>query len=252
MGTIIIQNRVVRAIVCDVDRLARFDLTAMLELADGVQVVGEADTVVDANNLLVGKQPDIAFLDIRIAQSIGFNQLTALNFDGPLIFLTTPVAPCATESLSIAADGFLLKPVESEPLKAALDKAWDLKQNLESEISGDDVPGKCCSTCSRKSSVARASLPVPRASFGSPAYGDGDARCARCAHRKKQSEIRVVQCLRLQFMTQIKHLDSFISFSMQINRVRLTQSSLQRQMFTSLLCSEEVSKMCFYNPSLRL
>ena len=96
------------------------------ELADNcpeIQVEGYAQTVTDAIKLIEKVKPEIVFLDIQLKDGDGFDLLDALGpYDFKVIF-TTAYSEYAVQAIKISALDYLLKPIDSEQLIAAVQKA---------------------------------------------------------------------------------------------------------------------------------
>jgi len=96
------------------------------ELADfcpNVDIIGTAGGVVEAAKLLRTKQPDLLFLDIMLGDGTSFDILEIVpNLKSELIFITAS-DEFAVRAFRFAAVDYLLKPVEGELLKAAVDRA---------------------------------------------------------------------------------------------------------------------------------
>jgi len=89
----------------------------------GVNVIGTANGVVEAAKLLREKQPDLLFLDIMLGDGTSFDILEIVpDLKAELIFITAS-DEFAVRAFRFAAVDYLLKPVEGELLKAAVDRA---------------------------------------------------------------------------------------------------------------------------------
>jgi len=78
---------------------------------------------VEAAKLLRAKQPDLLFLDIMLGDGTSFDILEIVpNLTSELIFITAS-DEFAVRAFRFAAVDYLLKPVEGELLKAAVDRA---------------------------------------------------------------------------------------------------------------------------------
>ena len=88
-----------------------------------VNVIGTAPSVVQGAKLLRSVQPDILFLDIMLGDGTGFDLLEIFpDLPSQVIFVTAS-DEFAIRAFRFAAVDYLLKPVEPELLRAAVDRA---------------------------------------------------------------------------------------------------------------------------------
>lgn len=88
-----------------------------------VDIIGTADGVVSGAKLLRAKQPDLLFLDIMLGDGTSFDILEIIpKVKSQLIFITAS-EEFAVKAFRFAAVDYLLKPVDGEQLKAAVDRA---------------------------------------------------------------------------------------------------------------------------------
>lgn len=120
----------IKAILIDDIEQARITLKKDLETyAPDVEVIAEAGGVVEGARLLKTMKPDVVFLDIQMQDGSGFDLLDILpNIPFRIIFITASDA-YAIKAFRYAAIDYLLKPVDPDELKAALDKLRTGKVN---------------------------------------------------------------------------------------------------------------------------
>ncbi len=111
-----------KALVVDDERLARQELLSMLASYPAVTVIGEADSVASAARVIEDEEPDLVFLDIQLTGESGFDLLERLTKDVQIIFVTA-YEEHAIRAFEVNALDYLLKPVSSERLTEALEKA---------------------------------------------------------------------------------------------------------------------------------
>jgi DNA-binding NarL/FixJ family response regulator len=104
---------VIRTLVIDDEALVRAGLRMILESADDITVVGEAEDGADAVEAVHRCQPDVVLMDIRMPRLDGLAATVALHElpDPPrIVILTTfDVDDHVFRALQAGADGFLLK-----------------------------------------------------------------------------------------------------------------------------------------------
>jgi len=109
------------ALLVDDERLARQELRRLLAAHADVTIVGEAVNADDAVARLAEPTIDLVFLDIQMPGGSGFDVLERLE-RVPLVVFTTAFDEYAVRAFEVNAFDYLLKPVRTERLAAALDK----------------------------------------------------------------------------------------------------------------------------------
>lgn len=115
-----------KAIVIDDEKRARRILHTLIEEeCPEITMIKEADNLVNGVALIKNEQPNIVFLDIEMPNHSGlqileFFENETINFQ---IIFTTAYGQYALEALKLSAVDYLLKPIDVEELKAAIQKA---------------------------------------------------------------------------------------------------------------------------------
>ncbi len=95
----------------------------ILQVIDSVE-----DSIVWMNN---NKQPNLIFMDIQLADGLSFQIFQKTNINCPVIF-TTAYDEYALDAFKVNSIDYLLKPIELEAFKRAIQKYEQLyKNNLE-------------------------------------------------------------------------------------------------------------------------
>jgi two-component system, LytTR family, response regulator len=110
-----------RAIIVDDERLARVELRSMLDEYPQVQVVGEADGVEAAAELVRTTGPDVVFLDVQMPGLSGFELFDHVDATFRTIFVTAYDAH-ALRAFEVNALDYLLKPVSPRRLARAIER----------------------------------------------------------------------------------------------------------------------------------
>ncbi len=126
-----------RVIVVDDEAPARDRLKRILGELDGYECVGEAGNGEQALSLVDEKRPDIVLLDIRMPGLDGIQTAHHLNSleQPPAVVFATAYDEYAIEAFEARAIGYVLKPVRSERLAAALDHASRLAGSVIDEVA---------------------------------------------------------------------------------------------------------------------
>ncbi|MCA0153579.1 LytR/AlgR family response regulator transcription factor [Winogradskyella vincentii] len=109
-----------------------------------VEVCGSATTVKDGYELISEVQPEIVFLDIQLKDGTGFDLLEQLNTKNFKVIFTTAYSKYAIKAIRISALDYLLKPIDSDELTEAVEKAKKIdlakmQQQLNSLINNRSI-----------------------------------------------------------------------------------------------------------------
>lgn len=98
-------------------------LTHLLKECDPtINIVQRMDSVYDVINYFSsGKQADLVFMDIQLADGKSFEIFDKVSIDSPIIF-TTAFDQYALQAFKQHSIDYLLKPIQSEDLRNAIDK----------------------------------------------------------------------------------------------------------------------------------
>jgi len=139
-------------LIVDDEALARRGLKHRLQAASDVHVIGEARNGREALELIRKHAPDLVFLDIQMPGMDGFDVIRALAPDElPAIVFVTAFDQFAIKAFEANAVDYLLKPIEDDRLRKALDRvrkrqndkraSKDRKSllSLVSELAGETI-----------------------------------------------------------------------------------------------------------------
>lgn len=117
------------ALIVDDELLARKNLSMLLnEYCPAVNVVGEAESTTDAKAIIESARPDVIFLDIRMPSgSEGFELLDSIENPNFLVVFVTAFREYALRAFQANAIHYVLKPIDIEDLKTAVDKVLQAK-----------------------------------------------------------------------------------------------------------------------------
>jgi two-component system LytT family response regulator len=107
------------------------EIDPTIEVLQVLQSVEEAVDWFQAND-----EPDIAFMDIHLADGSVFHLFDTVTVHCPIIF-TTAYNQYALEAFKVNSIDYLLKPIDKEDLKHALDKYSDLREKIKQDVEGE-------------------------------------------------------------------------------------------------------------------
>lgn len=102
------------------------------QLEPGANIAGPVQSVQDARKRLEVDTPDLIISDIQLSDGISLDVFTDYNIQCPIIF-TTAFNEYAIRAFKVNSIDYLLKPVDKNELKSALDKFHLLQSKFGNE-----------------------------------------------------------------------------------------------------------------------
>ena len=122
-----------KALIIDDEQRTRELIAKMIESFDlGIEAIPRGENVKSGLEAIAAIQPDLVFLDIQMPDGTGFDLLKAVpekNFE--VIFITAH-EEFAIKAIKFSALDYILKPVDPEELRAAVERALE-SMNAEVE-----------------------------------------------------------------------------------------------------------------------
>jgi two-component system, LytTR family, response regulator len=113
--------------------VARSLISILLRLEPDASISGPIATVGEAAAALSTGQPDLIISDIQLADGISLDLFSKRQVQCPIIF-TTAYNEYAIRAFKLNSIDYLLKPVEQQDLKTALDKFHLLQSKFSNEV----------------------------------------------------------------------------------------------------------------------
>src|SRR5215510_5245748 len=111
------------AIIIDDEQNGRISLKQkLIDYCPNLQLIGEAGSGKEGIQLIEQLHPDIVFLDIEMPGMDGFEMLKKIAGKNFHLIFTTAYDHYAIKAIKFAAFDYLLKPVDIEELKQAVEK----------------------------------------------------------------------------------------------------------------------------------
>ena len=111
-----------RVLVADDEAIARARLVRLLPEVEGVEVAGECEDVDGVLARVRDGDLDLVLLDVQMPGLSGIDAMALLPDDGPQIVLCTAHAEYAVKAFDEGATDYLLKPVELDRLRKAIER----------------------------------------------------------------------------------------------------------------------------------
>ncbi len=129
-------NRKYSTVIVEDEGAARKRLLRLLTpFSEIIEVIGEADNGISGTELIDNLKPDLIFLDIQMPGKDGFELLKATQHK-PYIIFTTAYDNFAIKAFEQNSIAYLLKPIEEEKLKMAIDKlvSFSKPSNIDEKV----------------------------------------------------------------------------------------------------------------------
>lgn len=127
----------IKAIIIDDEPAARASLALEIQLhCPQIAIIAEAASVAEGvETLQRNPQASLLFLDIQLSDGSGFDLLQQVNFEHLKIIFTTAYSEYALRAIKFAPLDYLLKPIDAQELKDAVEKVFKSKQtDLQEQI----------------------------------------------------------------------------------------------------------------------
>ncbi len=122
----------ITAVIVEDSRLARNELKELIKEHEEIKLLGEAENVDKAFELIQQTQPALLFLDINMPEKDGFELLEMLP-EVPITVFTTAFDEYAIKSFEYNALDYLLKPINAKRFAVAMDKVRSKLEDKETE-----------------------------------------------------------------------------------------------------------------------
>ncbi|MEL6864524.1 MAG: LytTR family DNA-binding domain-containing protein [Bacteroidota bacterium] len=118
-----------RSIIIDDEKQARSALKYELQVnAPQVEIIAEADDLASGIQCIQKHRPQLVFMDIQLTTGTGFEILEQVDTKAFKVIFTTAYSEYALKAIKFSALDYLLKPVDGEELKAAINKVSEQPQ----------------------------------------------------------------------------------------------------------------------------
>ncbi|MEZ4920620.1 MAG: LytTR family DNA-binding domain-containing protein [Saprospiraceae bacterium] len=117
-------------IIVDDEPFAREGILLNIQETPFLEVLGEFENAIEANNFLTNNDVDLMFLDIEMPGINGLDFVRSLD-KKPLVILTTAYPQYALESYELDMVDYLLKPIRLDRFIRAVNKAREMHELLQ-------------------------------------------------------------------------------------------------------------------------
>jgi two-component system LytT family response regulator len=117
-------GRLFSALIIDDEPLARKGIRSLLKNEADIEIAGECADGLEAVEAIQDKQPDLVFLDVQMPGLDGFGVIEAIGVGNmPVIVFVTAYDLHALRAFQVHAIDYLLKPLNADRFREALDRA---------------------------------------------------------------------------------------------------------------------------------
>jgi two-component system LytT family response regulator len=151
---------VLNAIIVDDEEFARSSLYFLIqENCENVNIVGIAKSVSEARYLLNQQAIDLIFLDIAMPKENGFELIPAAQAANASVIFTTAYDQYAIKAIKANALDYLLKPIDIDELKLAVDKAKKFINLNKTENNRNESLKNLANDLTERTSIKKITLP---------------------------------------------------------------------------------------------
>ncbi|PCJ47980.1 MAG: DNA-binding response regulator [Gammaproteobacteria bacterium] len=121
----------IRTIIVDDESLARRGLELRLSAYEDIEIISQCTNGREALEKITELAPDLVFMDIQMPGLSGFDVVKNIDKNQlPMIIFVTAFDRYAVDAFDAQAVDYVLKPIDDERLKVALDK---VRRNIDQE-----------------------------------------------------------------------------------------------------------------------
>lgn len=124
------------ALIVDDEPAARRDLEHVLATIGGLRIVAHASDAAAAHLLAKRHRPQLIFMDIHLPGADGFKALEGIDISKTCVIFITAYAQFAVKAFEVGATDYLLKPVDEERCRRAIERAREILRRPQAENLG--------------------------------------------------------------------------------------------------------------------
>lgn len=128
------------ALIVDDEPGARRDLQQVLAAMDDVRVVAQASDAEAARMMARRHRPQLIFMDIHLPGADGFSAVERIEDKSACVIFTTAYAQHAVRAFEVGAIDYLLKPVDEERCRRAVERAREQLSRRERATTAESAP----------------------------------------------------------------------------------------------------------------
>ena len=130
-------NKRYRVLVVEDDLMTQELIKEQLKNFDALEVIGSADSLLSARDMIEEKDPEIIFLDIDLNGASSFDLIPYIKATCKIVFITAS-ANQAVKAFEVNATDYILKPISLERLNKTVAKITDQMNEGEEDSLSDN------------------------------------------------------------------------------------------------------------------
>ena len=151
---------ILKAIIVDDEEFARSSLFFLLQQnCPEIEITGIARSVAEAKEILAHHSIDLIFLDIAMPGGNGFELIPDAQLHNVAVIFTTAYDQYALKAIKANALDYLLKPIDIDELKTAVEKVSLYTKLHQANENRDERITNLASSLSTRSEIRKLTLP---------------------------------------------------------------------------------------------
>jgi len=151
---------ILKAIIVDDEEFARSSLFFLLQQnCPEVEITGIARSVSEAKDILAHHPIDLIFLDIAMPGGNGFELIPDAQKHHAAVIFTTAYDQYALKAIKANALDYLLKPIDIDELKTAVEKVSQHINLFKNQLGNDERISNLASSLTSKTEIRKLTLP---------------------------------------------------------------------------------------------
>ena len=233
----------IKCVIVDDEPIARRGMKRMVERDSRLELLASLGSAEEALAYLEGNDVDLLFLDIRMPGISGMDLARRLP-EPTMVIFTTAYPDYALESYSVDAVGYLVKPIDPELFRRAVDKAVEYT-GLIARATAEAEPAASSSSCMIVKADRRYHrIPYDRIDYveGLKDYvilhlDDGTRLVTRSTIKSMEEMLPVPTFIRVSksYIVRMAKVDSFDTNDLFIGTAQIPIGAAYRQRVTDVL-----------------
>lgn len=130
----------IRIVIVDDERLVRRDIASVVKEFPNTEIIGEADSVEAAEQLLSAMTPDLVLLDIHMPPRSGFDVVEYIQPETTDVVFVTAFDRYAIRAFDVHSLDYLLKPIKAERFSRTLERVQtNIRRRQQESVFGNNA-----------------------------------------------------------------------------------------------------------------